>query len=504
MKNSTWIITFLLGIVSCTFTKNDFSGQSNEMSDTIYIGEQRQIFIDGRYLQQKENVRIIVNPPVKTHEKCLVDGLSRPYGNIMEVDGLFRGFDALSKDGTNFRQVERGTEPEPDDIIGYRNGDAMIFKDPSTPPERRYILVTARSVKASEDGSNWETIATDMFPKEAYFPRGMDSQNVIFYDTRLDKYVAYLRVNNPYEAPPEREDYFAGLSKRIMDTTGYYFLRTVGRSVTDDLSDFPMPEVVFEPDEKDPSFGGVIVMDFYIPNVIQYQRAQDAYFLISPRYLHYEPWWVSEDLSNYRHHSVGALNAGTLDIGFAASRDGINWHRYERNPWISLGMEETFDSKRLYLQRGMVTQEDEIWMYYTGYNTLHGDVKKRKDTPVLSRVVLRKDRFTAVEADYEGGEFITPPLIFEGEALSLNLNTSALGILRVEIQDGNGIPIQGYRMEDCDRIHTANTTDRVVEWNGESNLKELAKQPVRLRFELKYGAKLYSFKFGPSENREKK
>lgn len=108
------------------------------------------------------------------------------------------------------------------------------------------------------------------------------------------------------------------------------------------------------------------------------------------------------------------------------------------------------------------------------YDTLHGDVRSKKDTPVLSRVVLRKDGFTAMEGGNERGEFTPPPLTFEGEALHLNLNTSSLGILRVEIQNTEGEPIEGYTLDDCDRVHTANTIDRVVTFNSDSDLSELA------------------------------
>ena len=112
-------------------------------------------------------------------------------------------------------------------------------------------------------------------------------------------------------------------------------------------------------------------------------------------------------------------------------------------------------------------------------------------------MVLLKDRFTAVEADYTGGEFATCPVRFEGQALHLNIETSALGLARVEIQDAGATPIGGYRLEECDRIHTANTVDRVVTWRGgQSDVSALAGQPIRLRFELQFGAKLYAFRFG--------
>lgn len=501
---------WLIGCVVCGSTAlasawiTNSAPAADNQGAVLEIADRNQIFIDRRFLQEKQNVRIVVCPPVKTNEKCIVgEGMNvlRGYGNVMAVDGTFRGFDALSKDGSRWRRVKKGTKPEPDDIVGYINGMSVVFKDPNAPPEERYKLANPKRgyIGASPDGVQWHDVARNTFPGKARYPRGMDSQNVVFYDARIKKYVAYVRVNQSYEAPPERRDYFAKISRRNYGQPGYHSLRAVGRSVTDDLSSFPMPEVVFGPDERDPHFGGVGVMDFYMPNVIQYEHAQDAYFLFSPRYLHYEDWFLSDDLSKYPLSGADTLNTGPEDIGFAASRDGIEWQRYRREPWIRLGMEGTFDSGNMYPARGMIVKEREIWMYYTGYDTLHGDVDfKQRMKPVLSRVVLRKDGFTAVEADYEGGQFTTPPLRFQGDALHLNIDTSALGLARVEIQDTAGRPIDGFTLEDCDRIHTANTVNRVVTWRrGESNVAKLQAQPVRLRFELRFGARLYAFQFTP-------
>jgi hypothetical protein len=256
--------------------------------------------------------------------------------------------------------------------------------------------------------------------------------------------------------------------------------------------------VVFEFDESDPHFGGVSVLDFYTPEVIQYPHAQDAYYLFTARYLHYEDWFLSDDMSDYPLSGAGTLNTGPLDIGLAASRDGIDWQRYDRESWIPLGPEGTFDSASLYMCSGMVTHGDEIWMYYIGYPTLHGSARPESSwIPTMSRVVLLRDRFTAVEADYTGGEFTTCSVRFEGSALHLNLDTSALGLVRVEVQDANGDPIKGYRLDDCDRIHTANTVDRLVTWRrGNDNVSGLAGRSIRLRFELQYGARLHAFRFG--------
>jgi hypothetical protein len=324
----------------------------------------------------------------------------------------------------------------------------------------------------------------------------MDSQNVCFYDTRLKSYVAYVRVNLAHAAPTKHQPYFDPISSRNYGRKGFYFLRAIGRSVTDDLSKFPMPEVVLKPDARDARFDGVGVMDFYTPQVVPYEHADDAYYLFTARYFHYEDWFLGEDLSAYRLPDGHPLNTGAVDIGFAASRDGIAWERYERKPWIALGPEGSFDSKKMYSCRGIYVHGHEIWMYYIGYDVLHGDVNEtQRAEPVMSRVVLRKDGFTSVEADYGGGEFTTPLLEFEGDSLSLNVETSAMGLLRVEIQDESGKPIPGYALRDCDRIHTTNSTKRVVGWRGRPGVGALAGKPVRLRFELQYGVKLYAFRF---------
>ena len=129
----------------------------------------------------------------------------------------------------------------------------------------------------------------------------------------------------------------------------------------------------------------------------------------------------------------------------------------------------------------MVLRGDEIWMYYVGMSHEHTPSNEARARNTLGRVVLRKDGFTCVEADYQGGEFTTPLLRFQGEALMLNIETSALGLARVEIQDENRTPLEGYAMKDCDRIHTRHCTSHVVTWrNGNSDLGKLSGQPVRL------------------------
>ena len=84
------------------------------------------------------------------------------------------------------------------------------------------------------------------------------------------------------------------------------------------------------------------------------------------------------------------------------------------------------------------------------------------------------------------------------------------GSIRVEVQDGNGRPVPGYRLEECDEIF-GDELDRVVSWRrGHADVvtedrRELPYKPsdlghalsgraIRLRFVMK-AADLFAFRF---------
>jgi hypothetical protein len=207
------------------------------------------------------------------------------------------------------------------------------------------------------------------------------------------------------------------------------------------------------------------------------------------------------------------VNAGPMETVFAASRDGLRWERYDRQPFVPLGMKDEFDCYSTRLIYGLVPDLSgrEMFMYYRGSDWLHGwdrteenrkiltnaGVGGTRDITIFSRVVLRRDGFVSAWADYRGGEFTTPPLKFKGGRLSLNINTSATGIARVACLDAAGKPIPGFTLEDCDIIHTANEINRTVKWKGQSDLSSLANQPIRLRFVMR-DTDLYAFQFQTS------
>ena len=112
----------------------------------------------------------------------------------------------------------------------------------------------------------------------------------------------------------------------------------------------------------------------------------------------------------------------------------------------------------------------------------------------VRRYTLRVDGLVSAHANLNGGEFVTKPLTFDGGNLALNMETSGAGGVQVEIQDAQGQPIEGYRLEDCPET-MGDSLRHVVRWRGRGgDVRALAGKPVRLRFVLK-DADVYALQF---------
>ncbi|NJD04393.1 MAG: hypothetical protein FIA99_17765 [Ruminiclostridium sp.] len=111
----------------------------------------------------------------------------------------------------------------------------------------------------------------------------------------------------------------------------------------------------------------------------------------------------------------------------------------------------------------------------------------------VERLLLRLDGFASVTAPWAGGEMVTKPFIFSGQELEINYRTSAAGSIRVEIQDSDGTPVQGYALDDCPEI-IGDEIERTVIWKQGPGVHQLSGRPVRLRFTMK-DADLFALQF---------
>jgi hypothetical protein len=479
----------------------------------VDIGNRRQLFVDNRFVQDERNIEFLVHPPRKTGEISIPSdsfwGIGG-YHSVLEKDGIYHMWYtasasilyAQSKDGIhwecpplNLTTDINVTKPN-NVVIGRGAGDVngsthglMVFLDPNATDDQRFCLVanppeysSFLQLFSSPDGIHWKhTHSNILIYDTTTKPHHLDTQNVIFWDPRLKKYVTYIR-KNVFEFSNE------GISQG----------RSVARGESSTLNSFgqaiDLPVVM--------RAGGRV--DLYTNGVIPYPWAEDVYFAFPTLYYHYGKWqreFVKES----------PTNAGIVDTRFAVSRDGIIWNNFNWTTFVSLGMDGEFDSKRIYMVYGIVPalNEREMYMYYWGTNETHGWNRDDRNNRILtaagveprptiqraiSRVVLRRDGFVSLHAPYGGGEFTTPLMRYRGNQLVLNIETASTGEVQVELQDENGKPIPGFSLADCDLIHTANEINRTVTWNGVSMIGNLAGKTIRLHFILR-DTDLYAFQF---------
>ncbi|MCL5742350.1 MAG: hypothetical protein M1541_00275 [Acidobacteria bacterium] len=482
-------------------------------AEPLDIGNRRQLFIDHRFMASRKNVELKVHPPRKTGD--IIVRSERPWtlggyscvlkdGDVYHLWYLVAGCVAYarSKDGIHWELPQAGTveingAARHNIVMGSGHGDVkgnvnglMVFLDPNAPRDQRFRLVANPhdegqmiQIFSSPDGVLWKRTYRNVLrytdPKHH-----LDSQNTIIWDERLRKYVAFARRN-----------------LRRQGST----MRSIVRAESPTLRHFPDVEqcqVVFRPDAGDPEYGGVSAVDWYTNGVMRYPWADDVYLMFPAEYFHYGRY-----LGDFR--GAAPVNAGALDTRLATSRDGIHWERYNRKPFVRLGMTGDFDARRIYISYGVAPalNGNELYMYYHGTSDTHGWGRNQANNDLLakaglaptgpsaiSRLVLRRDGFVSASAAYAGGEFTTPALRFSGRELVLNVDTSAAGTLRVEIQDPQGHPYPGFALADCVDVHTANSVNRVVCWRGASDVAPLAGKPVRLRFVFR-DTDLYAFQF---------
>lgn len=503
---------------------------TTSLASPIEIGDHRQVFIDRTFLAEAKGVEIVVHRPRKSGEMTVKPegpwekGGIGPYSSAL-FDGKtyhmwYHAMDstqwdtghtngsicyATSIDGIRWTKPEVGLveyagSRKNNIVFGHRaNGvilgqdGGMVFLDPNAPAGERFRMVcrfgpegTGIRVYSSGDGVHWKLTHPSVItarPDEKL--SHLDSQNVIFWDDALRKYVAYVRFNRPEQRGRAR---------------------SIARGESERLGGFPVVQdmrVVFQPDDQDLKEDGLPAVDFYVSAAVKYPWADKAYFMFPTAYYHY-----SGILPEFARQTPA--NAGPLDTQFAASRDGVNWERYNRRPLVPLGMKGEFDWGCARTFWGLVpdTTGREMYLYYRAGDWLHGWDRNEQNKRILmqqglgatqniacvSRLISRRDGFTSARGVYAGGQFTTPPLVFAGSKLVLNVDTSATGLVRVGILDEKGSPIEEFAPGQCDLIHTANEINRVVRWGGNADVSRLEGKPVRLKCLLR-NADLYAFQF---------
>ncbi len=477
----------------------------------LHVGTDKQLLWDELFLAKREGVQLQINRPYQDHQPVLKS--DRPwekmiclYNTVLFDNGKFRmWYDVVDMEGDPiygryrflcYAESDDGIHwTKPDlgliELYGSKHNNIVappnpenammqggtIFRDDRAPAEYRYKMWTpyrpgstdadkkvetkGTYAMVSADGIHWSVLHK---VKKSGFAN--DSQNIVFWDEDLQKYVAFVRKKEvPKEGPRGRTCW-------------------VGLTYSEDFVNWTKSQDIFYADESIPVPGGqpdhTPVVDLYTPGGMKYPGVPNAYMLLCTPFYH----WGKD----------GGFPA-TIDVTLATSRDREHWHQPEDpEAFLRLGPDGSMDSGMIFANPWPIVVKDEIWIYYGGVNRDHsrpGDPSKDQGGIFVAK--LRRDGFVSLDAGKKGGEFTTPPLIFAGKRLELNLDGSAGGWLQVEIQDPAGNPIEGFTLSKADTLR-GNNLAKAVTWGGASDVSSLAGKEVKLRFVMR-SMKLYAFQF---------
>ena len=485
-------------------------------SEIPSIGSVRQLFFDDLLVDtgRTRGVTRRLNPPTAIERVLKPDQPSAALGfifycSVVDDNGtakLFHGsYDAekkkhfalaTSQDGIHWERPRLGLKEyqgsRENNLLPVEAVEASVFLDLSAPAEKRYRLLYSRYwpdprkagvyVASSPDGVHWSESESRMLP---FVP---DSQHCGLWDEALQKYVIYTRCWNPVRA-------VARVAVKELETPWPYDASVPphhvwGKAKVPTLS--RELETVMARDDDDPPGA-----QLYTSAAVKYPFAPHVYLAFPAAYQTFKgPDWQDRALNG---------NDGTFDVQFAASRDGVNWHRW-RTPYIPAGFYDGLDLRLVSMGQGLIRRGRELHQYFVGWPHTHGrpvvwdlDLKDRgawlkKDLGGIYRATQRVDGFVSLDADYPGGVVTTKPLRFTGDSLRVNLSTAGAGGVRGALLDLEGTPLPGFGREDCAWIN-ADETNHLVEWKSGSDLSGLAGQPVRVEFTLR-NARLFAFEFG--------
>lgn len=498
------------------------------------IGLYRQLFVDELLVESMEGVVLAMKPPYQDHAPVLVpdrpwEGRIGAYNTVIKegdrwrmwyhvflptnppdapVENTYQGHKAFFKkypylqficyaesaDGVHWDKPDLGLHDfkgsrknnivlDPSD--GRRYHGCCVFVDPSAKPREQYKMwaplqalsspddaepAPADGVRQfySSDGINWKSYDDQPNP-----PGNYDSYNTVLYDVRLGRYVGYKR-------------------HWTQDAEGVAWsrYRAIHRWESPDFRGWTMTGEIKLADEMDQSVevdrkrpDAMPIMDFYTQPVVQHPENPHLYLMFPSPFWHWgEPKWGMAQKGGFPDR---------LDVQLAVSRDGIAWQRVgERRPFLRPGMPGDADSACVYAFLQPIDVGDETWLYYQGGATKHGANWWEGECGIF-RARMRRDGFVSADASYHGGELITVPIRFEGSALELNADTSAGGVIRVEILDEAKQPVEGFTLADADELN-GNDIHMKVTWDDSSDVGKLVGKAIRLRFVMR-DTKLYSF-----------
>lgn len=475
---------------------------SNEREQAIDVGSRLELFVDRHLIDRLEgDARRSLHNPVP-REVCLVrdapwEGSGSGYTTVFQDDSRYRMYYrgcntiykngsvehtndemvcyAESSDGIHWKKPELG-------LVSFRGSTAnnivwegtgthcfAPFRDtnPACPREQAYKAVGRTKGKrelhafASSDGLHWTLLQDEPVITDGAF----DSLNVAFWDSLRGEYRAYIR------------DFRDG--------------RDIKTCTSDDFVRWTEPRWL----SYSPGRSG----ELYTNNVLPYHRAPHIYVGFPTRYVDHGWSATTKHLPQREYRELVASSSersGTAftDGMFMSARSPEHFEIWPES-FIRPGIQRpgSWFYGDTYQNWGIVETESVFQDAPKELSFYLNEAARQPFGSRLRRYTLRVDGFVSVYAPMSGGTLLTKPLTFSGRTLELNVSTSAGGSVLVEVQDGNGHPIEGFAASDCLPVY-GDELARPVLWKDGRSLEPLCGTPVRLRFLLQ-DADVYALRF---------
>jgi predicted GH43/DUF377 family glycosyl hydrolase len=325
---------------------------------------------------------------------------------------------------------------------------SAVFIDPHAGSEDEKYKMTYCGPKSttlaavSKDGIHWN------FKKEPIINSQADSQNIIYWDEFLQKYVGYFRIWRK-----ER--------------------RGVARSVSEDFWHWPDPEVILLSDPRIPADSDYYTSSFHVwPGT---EKTHDAFLMLPAVY----------------HKTSDQVN-----IELYLSRNGIQWQRSEQNPIMSPAIGPSYHDNSVYFGRGLWQEEPGKWsMFYSDYPRTHNDyVNIKPNMGGFHKATWREDGFAGLEAS-DFGEFWTAKFSMEScQEIKINALTKRSGWIKVALYDNlRNCEIEQFTLEDCNILNGDLLWDKIT-WNKDSDVSDFDDVILRLHISM-FQATLFGIRF---------
>ncbi|MFW6133611.1 MAG: hypothetical protein ACOC8F_06910 [Planctomycetota bacterium] len=372
---------------------------------------------------------------------------------------------AVSEDGIHFQRPELGLfdlgDGGKNNVVwkGNQAHNLVPFRDenPDCDADRRFKAVGGvgrNNLYAlySADGFNWRLAQEGPLAVTGMF----DSANVALWDPAIEKYRLFSRVRMPGRG------------------------RSIQSCVSDDFIHWtePLPHR-YEPDAP--------VEQFYTNATAACPGAEHILLSFPMRYVA-ERTTPVEDISamDYPGSDKPGMT-GMTDAVMMSSRDGVHWRRPFVEAWVRPGLDErNWTHRNTTPAIGILPLSEDEWSMYLGEHYGWRDNR-------LRRLSIRPWGFASIHAGLGGGTVLTKPITFTGRELRLNFSTSAVGSVRVEIQDEAGWSVPGFGLGEMTPVY-GDRLDHPVAWAAGGDVSGLAGRTVRLRFELK-DADVFAMRF---------